>query len=366
MALTKKLTDIADAIRNKTGKSDLLTLEQMPTEISAIETGGGEIPEIVLSGDCKYALRQPAFQAIYDYIRTENITDARYMFDTNNAESYPFELNFNPDYDSKNISFLFYNNTKLKRVPKINGLTNVASSERMFSGCYKIKEIEEDSTSSITYKPRYNYISAAYMFYYCYALRKIPSFYKKAAREITSTSYTSQPSYMAFYECRCLDEAVGLYPQTPNCSTNVYKEIVKHCHRLKDFTFELDENGQPYVRGWSNQIIDFSVYTGWAMEGRMANINDDITDDVKIIDDASYAALKNHQNAWTEDVAYSRYNHDSAVNTINSLPDCSSGSGNTIKFKGEAGSKTDGGAINTLTEEEIAIATAKGWTVTLV
>jgi hypothetical protein len=42
------------------------------------------------------------------------------------------------------------------------------------------------------------------------------------------------------------------------------------------------------------------------------------------------------------------------------------GGTNTIKFKGIAGSKTDGGAINTLTEEEIAVAAAKGWTVTLV
>lgn len=65
------------------------------------------------------------------------------------------------------------------------------------------------------------------------------------------------------------------------------------------------------------------------------------------------------------------YNHDSAVETINSLPDtsaylASAGGTNTIKFKGDSGSATDGGAINTLTEEEIAVATAKGWTVTLV
>lgn len=40
MALTNKLSAIGDAIRNKTGKSDLLTLEQMPTEINSIETGG--------------------------------------------------------------------------------------------------------------------------------------------------------------------------------------------------------------------------------------------------------------------------------------------------------------------------------------
>lgn len=41
MALTEKLTNIADAIREKTGKEDLLTLEAMAAEISGIETGGG-------------------------------------------------------------------------------------------------------------------------------------------------------------------------------------------------------------------------------------------------------------------------------------------------------------------------------------
>jgi len=39
MALTEKLRAIADAIRGKTGKTDSLTLEQMPEEISAIQSG---------------------------------------------------------------------------------------------------------------------------------------------------------------------------------------------------------------------------------------------------------------------------------------------------------------------------------------
>ena len=42
MALTEKLTAVADAIRGKTGKSETLTLEQMATEITGIETGGGD------------------------------------------------------------------------------------------------------------------------------------------------------------------------------------------------------------------------------------------------------------------------------------------------------------------------------------
>lgn len=40
MALTDKLTAIADAIRGKTGKTAGLTLEQMPTEIANIQSGG--------------------------------------------------------------------------------------------------------------------------------------------------------------------------------------------------------------------------------------------------------------------------------------------------------------------------------------
>lgn len=44
MALTDKLTAIADAIRGKTGKTDALTLEQMPGEIEGIQSGGGGLP----------------------------------------------------------------------------------------------------------------------------------------------------------------------------------------------------------------------------------------------------------------------------------------------------------------------------------
>ena len=41
MALTDKLTAIGDAIRTKTGGTDLLTLDQMATEITNIQSGGG-------------------------------------------------------------------------------------------------------------------------------------------------------------------------------------------------------------------------------------------------------------------------------------------------------------------------------------
>lgn len=58
MALIDKLTNVADAIRGKTGKEEPLTLEQMATEISAIDTqaktyilmdeDGNEIPAVLV------------------------------------------------------------------------------------------------------------------------------------------------------------------------------------------------------------------------------------------------------------------------------------------------------------------------------
>lgn len=62
MALTDKLTSIADAIRSKTGKTDKLTLDAMVTEIDGIETGSGtkgdftleEIKDFVIGCSSKY------------------------------------------------------------------------------------------------------------------------------------------------------------------------------------------------------------------------------------------------------------------------------------------------------------------------
>jgi hypothetical protein len=127
------------------------------------------------------------------------------------------------------------------------------------------------------------------------------------------------------------------------------------------------ENGSPRVENWQNQIIDLSSNVGYSTsenKGMITSYNSGITADKEVSNDATYQALKNDADWFTANVAYSRYNHDSAVETINSLPDCSaSGGTNTIKFTGAAGSSTDGGAINTMTEEEIAVAAAKGWTV---
>ena len=158
-------------------------------------------------------------------------------------------------------------------------------------------------------------------------------------------------------------------------------------------------NGEPYKVNWKNQTIDLAGKIGYT-DGRdwshsyenygqgywkeKNNIFYNTTDleQAKL----NYNKLKSQDNwfSWSTEsgtyegknnvsysLLFSRYNHDSAVETINSLPDTSeyltsAGGTNTIKFTGIQGALTDGGAINTLTEAEIAVATEKGWTVSMV
>lgn len=152
-------------------------------------------------------------------------------------------------------------------------------------------------------------------------------------------------------------------------TSNQFKDLY-NLTRIKNFTFEMD-GSQPYVVSWKNQKIDLSNQIGYGERNTVLNYNSGITADKEVKDAATYEALKNDADWFTVFYKYSRYNHDSAVATINSLPDTSAylaanGGTNTIKFRGASGELTDGGAINTLTEEEIAVATARGWTVSFI
>ena len=210
------------------------------------------------------------------------------------------------------------------------------------------------------------------MFSGCYSLRSIPMNLIKSGNPYSYNSYSYYPS--GFYSCYALDELINLpIPYTKaTWTSNAFVNTFYDCYRLKNVIFALND-GVPYTVTWKSQVIDLSSsYIGYVkISNFLLYFNSGIKSSKQVTDDASYQALKNDPDWWTMKVEYSRYNHDSAVNTINSLPDTSAylataGGTNTIKFKGQAGASTDGGAINTLTEEEIAVAAAKGWTVTLV
>lgn len=361
------LTNIGNAIRNKTGKSELLSPASMVTEIEAIQTGGGEIGEIVLSGNCQYACSNPAWNGLFPYVKTQDIYELNHFFYENDkVENVPFEINLKADIGNGTTAnyFCAYADN-LKTCPKINNY-KVAGTGSMFNSCYRLNDDIDAKLNPVgmgesTSRDTNN------MFNYCYSLRKAPiKFLNTILKNWTGTGTWNNPYNKLFNYCYALDEVVGLYPHAGTWTSNMFQNTLNYCGRLKDFTFEMDENGQPYVRNWSNQTIDLTMNVGKSDLNLSCGYNSGITKDKLVNSLETYEALKNDPDWFCSSYSWCRYGRSAAVNTINSLPDCSQGSGNTIKFKGEAGSNTDGGAINTLTEEEIAVATAKGWTVSFV
>lgn len=163
---------------------------------------------------------------------------------------------------------------------------------------------------------------------------------------------------------------------------------------LTALTFENNGSGEPYEQPNWSFTIDMTYYPrGFSKSYYTNNPYKDtkyyngkthpyttniFTSDSMTIEEAQarYNELK-AENKWysqapnqvtydgtTRYIAelFSRYNHDSAVETINSLPKVKSC---TLEFMKYSGALTDGGGINNLTEEEIAVATAKGWTITM-
>lgn len=378
MALTDKLSAIGVAIRAKTGKTDLITLDDMPAEIASIETGGGggggEVEPIVLTGDqsysCAGALAGAYIDLYGDTITTKDISTAPRMFAGCTAKKIPFELNF---YKSGNTSLsCMFSNSKIHECPEMNNVRVIAVDD-MFSNSKYIRNLPENLGANWdwSYIQNYKYADMSNVFTGCYSLRSIPSTLLSNLWGIqTSTSYICYPEIVK--NCYVLDELINL-PVSATITSNSFSNSFSGAYRLKNFTFETNADGSSKTASWKSQTIDLTTSVGREGLGADSNItgyNSGITADKKVINDATYQALKNDPDWWTSSSAYCRYNHDSAIATINSLPDTSAylataGGTNTIKFKGADGSATDGGAINTLTEEEIAVAAAKGWTVTL-
>lgn len=379
MALTDKLIAIGDAIRDKTGDTSKYTLDEMPTAISGIETGGGELPEeaFVITGDSKYRFAYNGWNWFLDnyknQITTSNVTDLSYMFYINRGiQELPFDINIAEGVAAP-ITYMFNTAENLTVLPYIKG--KILRPDYFLYGCKKLRTIPEDwgdyvDLSELKESNTSSKSACSYMFGYCYSLRSIPENLLKNIYSKYTASSSAQVYYYGFNSCYALDELKSL-PVPRNIYTgNIFSNSFNDCCRSKSFIFDTD-NGTPYTVSWKSQTISLNTNVGYVPSvGYITNYNSGITSDKQVKDDATYQALKDDPDWFTANVSYSRYNHDSAVETINSLPDTSAylaekGGTNTIKFKGTAGALTDGGAINTLTEEEIAVATAKGWTVTL-
>lgn len=168
---------------------------------------------------------------------------------------------------------------------------------------------------------------------------------------------------------------------------------------LDSITFSTEENGVATKAKIKNCLIyiENDYGCGSTMTGLMSYPDEPLTKDDNVFKDiigstctvekiqAGYERVKNRPN-WCSVYDYSmsyqgktiypriltsRFNHKSMVDLINTLPDTSEyiaakGGTNTLKLCRYMGDLTDEGGTSNLTEEEIAVATAKGWTIALV
>lgn len=402
------LTAIGDAIRGKEGSSELVPVNDMASRITDLPSGGGgggyepTDEELTLTGSGTNLFASNRWKWVVDNYGDRiqaNVNSADAMFyNSTQYTEIPFDIKLLQSQSK--IAQIFYGCSNLICTPTvtvINKQTSSVDAGDLFYGCYKLEELGYiynaypsavdymffscrrlrnipddyfdtwDFSKMLTGTTNY----ANYLFNDCHSLRKIPT---SLFEKFTDSKVTGSSGLYVYLLAGCftLDEAINIPVITAKLTADRFSHTFGSLFRAKRITFKTNEDGTPKTAEWKSQTINFSSYHGYVTTPMaIFDYNSGITADKEVKDDATYQALKNDPDWFTFDVNYSRYNHDSAVETINSLPDTSaylatqSGATNTIKFQGAAGSATDGGAINTLTAEEIAVAAAKGWTVTL-
>ena len=349
-------------------------------EVNVAVEGVPTDAELTISGDCQYRFANGGWDwFINKYgnrITTNNINKATYMFGKSKVSNIPFELNFSQNVEYTIIDQMFSDCSNLTSIPKINNCKPIGT-HYFLSYCQMLRYLPDDIATWFDWSYSDNLTSAwsgsrSESFSNCYSLRSVPMDFLAHGNPVANAGCSIY--YYGFDNCYALDELVNLPNPHYNATwtSNAFSYTFDYCSRLKNLTFALNpETNAPYVVRWKNQTINLSGIGRGSLTSAFTNYNSGITADKLVKDDATYQALKDDPDWFTTKLEYSRYNHDSAVATINSLPDTSAyitanGGTNTIKFKGSSGSSTDGGAISNLTAEEIAVASAKGWTVSLV
>ena len=217
-----------------------------------------------------------------------------------------------PDiFDFSNVtdmSHMFYYCDKLTTIPLLD-TSNVKNMDGMFYNCFKLTTIPTLDTSNVD--------NMSEMFSYCYKLTTIPTL---------DTSNVKNMSEM-FYHCQSLQSIPNL--NTSNVTD--MSEMFSYCYKLT--TIPLLECGKITK---ANYIFGFSNITTLTDLGGFKNLKISVTSN--FLDKAPNLTV------------------DSLMNVINNVYDLTANglSGKSMKF----GSTN----LNKLTEEQIAVATNKGWT----
>lgn len=403
------LTAIGDAIRGKEGTTELIPVPDMATRISAIEGGGGGSEDyddiFYITGDIRYKFSYNSWNDFLSKYKNKlyssGVLNAGYLcYDSATLTEFPVALNFETDktvVGVRSLESAFVRCIELERVANIdlgnnrsvsckslfencNKLTEVGTIKngtitdalKLFAGCYVLENLP--TLENITFALATN--SSTSMFMNCRCLLDFPSQYADALAEgFVQSYYAYHPLTSMFSSCYSLKTAYNLplgAATTVAMTNSIMGGTFTNCYMLRHVTFRQYNDGRKV--NWKSQTLTLDK-AGFAtsadtMYSSTKRTSADLINSTTAPDqETALAMMAANENWFTDDINYSSYNHDSAVETINSMPDtsaylASAGGTNTIKFASAAGSAY-GKGISTLTAEEIAVATAKGWTVTL-
>ena len=240
-------------------------------------------------------------------------TDATYMFNK-------YILNELPQLDTSkvtNMNYMFSHCTNLTTIPQID-TSNVTNMSQMFYNCTNLTTIPQLDTSNVT--------NMNYMFYSCYNLTTIPQI---------DTSNVTNMGYM-FYSCYNLTTI----PQIDTSNVTNMGYMFSSCDNLTTIP---QLNGEKLT----------SVASTFGNCKSLENFNGIINLGQAYLTTQS----ANYYNYGLNLSACTNLTYDSLMNIINSLYD--------IATLGVKSQQLILGSTNLakLTEEEIAIATNKGWSV---
>lgn len=236
MALIEKLKNIANAIRSKTNKSEEMTLEQMASGVSEIDTLQGL--------DFDGVFDQEQANEINQYYK-DGIAYAEEIAKNWSGEKFADdrEMVFPPNIDySRFIGyfFLFQNCIHLQFSPILDcKLVTNGSLESIFTNCYSLVKVSLKNTSVVS-----NFHSS---FYFCVSLEEI---------DIDTTSATNLNSTFAYcYELKRLpiiktDNISNLTSCFQNCrelttltltsvaKCTIFSNTFVTCTKLENLRFE--------------------------------------------------------------------------------------------------------------------------------
>lgn len=348
-----------------------MTPAEMVEEVNNMLPGPLE-SELVMTGYSSYKFAYNGWNWFInkygDKIITKDMNNMYSMFSqSTDLTNIPFEINGNGQETS--LQDMFSNCMFLEVVPMINNVrpTNLAS---IFASCGKLRSFPEGfaenwNWTSIESQTSQYQGSTSSMFNGCYSLRHIPTALISHCNPYAGQYYTIHQN--GFNYCYCLEEINNVsVPHKATWTSNIFAKL-DMCNRLKNYTFALQADGTPYVcKGWKNQVIDLTK------AGYGNNCTTYLDNPVAITDSYDWERAMSDEETeeeyFSESAELAMYDRQAAVRTINSLPDVSgSGGTNTIKFSSIAASDlSDEHKMSMLSEEEIAVAAARGWTVSLV